>query len=148
MIMKQQNIVSTNLYILFHLFETMENNMKGGKNKMNQKIIGIIAGIFVAIIVLGAIGFVYAQQSGNKTNNSFVKGAGFVDTNNDGVCDNAASCPNHNANSTQGCQGNKQSGEKGKGFVDANNNGICDHMESGEVGQGNHDPANCPMRNK
>ena len=76
------------------------------------------------------------------------QGTGFVDLNNDGVCDNAGSCQNYNNNSTQGCHGNRQSGENGAGFVDANNNGICDRMESGEVGQGTHDPANCPMRNR
>ena len=89
---------------------------------MNQKIMGIIAGIIIAIAIIGAVGFVYAQQIANKGNNVITKGTGFVDTNNDGVCDNAQSgdCPYKN---------------QANGFVDANNDGVCDNA------------ANCPMHN-
>ncbi|OGJ22042.1 hypothetical protein A3K73_08515 [Candidatus Pacearchaeota archaeon RBG_13_36_9] len=87
--------------------------MKGGKI-MNQKIIGIIVGIFIALVVIGAIGFVYAQQSEVKTNTTLVKGTGFVDANNDCICDNAANCPMHSAegrcHQTSGCSMHKQGG--------------------------------------
>jgi len=89
---------------------------------MNQKIMGIIAGIFVALVVMGAIGFVYAQQTAADNSNVVAKGTSFVDADNDGVCDHAQSgdCPYKN---------------QANGFVDANNDGVCDNA------------ANCPMHN-
>jgi len=89
---------------------------------MNQKIMGIIAGIIITIAIIGTVGFVYAQQNTNKSNNVATKGTGFVDANNDGICDNMQSgnCPYKN---------------QANGFVDADNDGVCDNA------------ANCPMYN-
>ncbi|MDD5193918.1 MAG: hypothetical protein PHF67_05025, partial [Candidatus Nanoarchaeia archaeon] len=94
------------------------------KNNMNQKIIGIIAGIVIALAVIGAFGFVYAQETTNKSDKVIIKGTGFVDANNDGFCDNSQA-------------GNCQYKNQANGFVDADNDGLCDHMQSG----------NCPMHN-
>jgi hypothetical protein len=105
---------------------------------MNQKIIGIIVGVVIALVVIGALGFVYAQQTGNKTNNNPVKGTNFVDVDNDGVCDNAQSgtCPNKN---------------KGNGFVDENNDGVCDNAGNCPMHNSNKGCSGkeaCPMKNK
>ncbi len=35
---------------------------------MNQKVLGIIAGVFITLAVLGSLAFVYAQTSNQETN--------------------------------------------------------------------------------
>ena len=84
---------------------------------MDRKIIGIGIGAVLVISLVAIMGFALAQGSENK-----VAATGFVDADNDGVCDNAksGSCPYAN-----------QAG----GFVDADNDGVCDNA------------ANCPMHN-
>jgi len=55
------------------------------------------------------------------------QGAGFVDKDGDGICDNYA---------THGGKGGMGKGH-GAGFVDANNDGICDNAKAGKgMGQG------------
>ena len=84
---------------------------------MDRKIIGIGIGVALVISLVAIMGFALAQGSENK-----VAATGFVDADNDGVCDNAksGSCPYAN-----------QAG----GFVDADNNGVCNNA------------TNCPMHN-
>ena len=102
---------------------------------MNQKIMGIIAGVIITIAIIGAIGFVYAQQTAS---NVVAKGTSFVDADNDGVCDHAQSgdCPYKN---------------QANGFVDANNDGVCDNAANCPMHNSNggcHGSEGCPMRNK
>jgi hypothetical protein len=75
----------------------------------NRRIIGIVFGIFIVLIMFGIFGFVYAQQSENKTNNNPIKEMGFVDANNNGICDHMESgdCPMlHNQTCPMMKQGN------------------------------------------
>jgi hypothetical protein len=105
---------------------------------MNQKIMGIIAGIIIAIAIIGAAGFVYAQQITNKSNDVVTKATGFIDSDNDGVCDNAQS---------GSCSYRGQAG----GFVDADNDGVCDNAANCPMHNSNggcHGSEGCPMRNK
>jgi len=67
---------------------------------MDRKVVGIGIGAVLVISLLAIVGFALAQGSENK-----VAATGFVDADNDGVCDNAANCPMHNAN--EGCHGSE-----------------------------------------
>ena len=82
---------------------------------MDRKIAGIGIGAMLVIGLVAIMGFAFAQEP-----KAAITPTGFVDANNDGICDNAQSgnCPYAN-----------QTG----GFVDANNDGVCDNA------------ANCPM---
>jgi len=84
---------------------------------MDRKIMGIGIGAVLVIGLIATMGFAFAQASEKK-----VAATGFVDADNDGICDNAqsGSCPYAN-----------QTG----GFVDTDNDGVCDNA------------ANCPMYN-
>ena len=108
----------------------------------NQKITGIVVGIFIALVAFGVLGFVYAQQSEDKISNNPM---GFVDANNNGICDHMESgdCPMLNGGS---CPMNCPMMNK-FGFVDANNDGICDNMEFGNCPMMNNQ-ATCPMMSK
>jgi hypothetical protein len=79
---------------------------------MDRKIAGIGIGAALVIGLFTIIGLAFAQDTKTATT-----APGFVDVDNDGVCDNAANCPY-----------NEQAG----GFVDADNDGVCDNA------------ANCP----
>ncbi|MDD5193592.1 MAG: hypothetical protein PHF67_03325 [Candidatus Nanoarchaeia archaeon] len=74
---------------------------------MNQKVIGIISGIVLALVLIGALGFVYAQQS-EDTNTKQIRGTGFVDANNNGICDHIENgdCPRNNMEGR--CNGNTE----------------------------------------
>ena len=103
---------------------------------MDRKIIGIGAMLVIGMIAI--VGIAFAQ--GSKT----VPVTGVIGANNEGVCDNAGNCPYRghaggfvdsdgngvcdNAQSAN-CPYANQTG----GFVDANNDGVCDNI------------ANCPM---
>jgi len=89
----------------------------GGENDMDRKIIGIGVGTVLVIGLFTIMGFAFSQEP-----KAISTPTGFVDANNDRICDNAqsGSCPYAN-----------QTG----GFVDANNDGVCDNA------------ANCPMHN-
>jgi hypothetical protein len=96
---------------------------------MNQKILGIVTGICIALVVLGGLAFVNAQMSADRTSK-------YIDEDNNGVCDYAQSgnCPYQN-----------QSG----GFTDANGDGICDNMANCPMHQnkgGCHGSEGCPYR--
>ena len=86
---------------------------------MDRKLTGIIIGAVFVVSFAAIFGFANAQGSRNGVG---AAGVGFVDADNNGICDNAqsGSCPYAN-----------QTGS----FVDANNDGACDNA------------ANCPMRN-
>ena len=92
---------------------------------MNQKILGIVAGVFITLIVLGGFAFVNAQGAVDKTSKYTDKdndgvcdyaqsgecpykgqSAGFIDTDGDGVCDNMANCPMHQ--NKGGCHGSEE----------------------------------------
>ncbi len=63
------------------------------------------------------------KGQGNGQGNS-TQGANFVDTNNDGVCDN---------HSTEQGNGRRHgNGTQGANFVDANNDGVCDNHAAGQ----------------
>jgi len=96
---------------------------------MNQKILGIVTGICIALVVLGGLAFVNARMSADRTSK-------YIDEDNNGVCDYAQSgnCPYQN-----------QSG----GFTDANGDGICDNMANCPMHQnkgGCHASEGCPYR--
>jgi len=96
---------------------------------MDRKIIGIGIGAVLVISIVAIMGFAFAQDS--KT----VPATGFIDADNDGVCDNAksGSCPYAN-----------QAG----GFVDADNDGVCDNAANCPMHQnrgGCHGSEGCPM---
>jgi hypothetical protein len=82
----------------------------------------------VLVISLFAItGFAFAQ--GTET----APAAGFVDANNDGVCDNASDCPYR---------------EQAGGFADADSDGNCDNAANCPMHQnrgGCHGSEGCPM---
>ena len=101
---------------------------------MNQKILGIVAGVFITLIVLGGFAFVNAQGYVDKTSKYIdedsngicdyaqsgecpYKGqsAGFIDSNGDGVCDNMANCPMHQ--NKGGCHGPEGCAGHSAGFV-------------------------------
>ena len=84
---------------------------------MDRKIIGIGIGAVLVISLVAIMGFAFAQAP-----KSTVSATGFVDADNDGVCDNAKS-------------GNCQYANQAGGFVDADNDGVCDNA------------ANCPLHN-
>jgi hypothetical protein len=79
---------------------------------MDRKIIGIGIGAVLVISIIAMMGFAFAQDSKK------VPATGFIDDNDDGVCDNAGDCPYK---------------EQAGGFVDADGDGVCDNA------------ANCPM---
>ena len=81
---------------------------------MDRKIIGIGVGAMLVISLVAMMGFAFAQDT--KT----VPATGFVDANNDGICDNMQS-------------GNCPYRDQVGGFVDADGDGVCDNA------------ANCPM---
>jgi len=98
---------------------------------MNQKILGIVTGICIALVVLGGLAFVNAQMSADRTSK-------YIDEDNNGVCDYAQS---------ENCPYQNQSG----GFTDANGDGVCDNMANCPMHQnkgGCHGSEECPMRNK
>ena len=84
---------------------------------MDRKLMGIGIGAMFVIGLIAIMGFAFAQDS-----KAIGVTTGFIDVNNDGICENAqsGSCPYTN-----------QTGR----FVDANNDGVCDNA------------ANCPMYN-
>ena len=79
---------------------------------MNRKIAGIGIGAMLVISLVAIMGFAFAQDSTGTPPTT-----GFVDADNDGVCDNAGNCPYK---------------DQAGGFVDADGNGVCDNA------------ANCP----
>ena len=79
---------------------------------MDRKIAGIGIGVMLVIGLVTIIGFAFAQDT------ETAPATGFVDADNDGVCDHAGDCPYR---------------EQAGGFVDADNDGVCDNA------------ANCPM---
>jgi len=79
---------------------------------MDRKIIGIGMGAMLVISLVAIMGFAFAQNSETAPT------TGFIDADNDGICDNAGDCPYK---------------EQAGGFVDADSDGICDNA------------ANCPM---
>ena len=81
---------------------------------MDRKIIGIGIGAMLVISLFATMGFAFAQDSTTTPT------TGFVDANNDNICDNAGNCSYK---------------DQAGGFVDADGNGICDNA------------ANCPMHN-
>jgi len=78
---------------------------------MDRKIVGIGIGAMLVISLVAIMGFAFAQ------NTETAPATGFVDADNDGICDNAGSC---------------QYKEQAGGFVDADGDGVCDNA------------ANCP----
>ncbi len=69
---------------------------------------------------------------GNGNCNGTCKGVAFVDSNKDGVCDNAGTVKSAPQKGKRDGSGNGQGQGKGKGknFVDTNSNGICDTYEA------------------
>ena len=64
---------------------------------MDRKIAGIGIGVMLVIGLVTIIGFAFAQDT------ETAPATGFVDADNDGVCDNAANCPMHQ--NGRGCNG-------------------------------------------
>lgn len=60
------------------------------------------------------------------------QGAGYVDADNNGVCDNYGASQGGNGNGYG--NGNGQ----GAGYLDANNDGVCDNRGTGQGGNGGH----------
>lgn len=94
---------------------------------MDQKIAGIGIGAMLVIGMFAIMGFAFAQNSGTAQTK------GFIDADNDGVCDNAGDCPYK---------------EQAGGFADADGDNVCDnaancqkHMNRG----GCHGSEGCPM---
>jgi hypothetical protein len=94
---------------------------------MDRKIIGIGIGAVLVISIIAMMGFAFAQDS--KT----VPATGFIDANDDGVCDNAGDCPYK---------------EQAGGFADADGDGVCDNAANCPMHQnrgGCHGSGGCPM---
>ena len=117
---------------------------------MKKTIIGILTAS--AVLLIGtASAFAASSQTGR----------GFVDTNADGICDNAgtlccniaASCMSNNSDDTDSEEnishpryGKAAGPQTGKGFVDANADGVCDnagtlccHIAAGSVPNNRND---------
>ena len=78
---------------------------------MDRKIGKILIGVSIILILTTGLILAYGE------------GRGFVDADNDGICDNAADCPRYG---------------EGRGFVDADNDGICDNAaDCPRYGEGN-----------
>jgi hypothetical protein len=95
---------------------------------MDRKVIGMGIGAMLVISLAVVMGVVFAQEPKQVTT------TGFIDANNDGVCDNAQS-------------GNCPYGNQANGFVDANNDGICDNAANYPMHTGNggcHGTEGCP----
>ncbi len=93
---------------------------------MDRKIVGIGIGAILVIGLLTLTGFAFAQ--GTET----VPAAGFVDADEDGVCDNAGDCPYK---------------EQAGGFADADEDGVCDNAGDclrHQNGRGCHGAEGCP----
>lgn len=73
---------------------------------MDRKIAGIGIGAMLVIGLVAIMGFAFAQGAETAPT------TGFVDDDNDGICDNAGDCPYK---------------EQAGGFVDADGDGICDN---------------------
>ncbi len=93
---------------------------------MNEKIVGMSIGALLIVALFASIGVAFAQDSEGAPDSeteavsAAAPGAGYVDADDDGVCDNAGDCPY------------KESG----GFADADGDGVCDNSD------------NCQMRQK
>jgi len=72
---------------------------------MDRKIAGIGIGAVLVIGLFAIMGFAFAQNAQMATR------AGFIDADNDGVCDHAGDCPYK---------------EQAGGFEDADGDGVCD----------------------
>jgi hypothetical protein len=83
---------------------------------MHRKIMGIGIGAILTLSLLVIIGIAFAQESGTTPS------TGFVDTDGDGVCDNAGSCPYK---------------DESAGFVDTDGDGVCDNAGSCQMRQVN-----------
>ena len=79
---------------------------------MERKIIGMGIGAMLVIGLFTIMGLAFAQDS------ETVPATGFIDADNDGVCDNAGDYPYR---------------DQAGGFADADGDGVCDNA------------ANCPM---
>lgn len=97
------------------------------------------AQIFLTGLVLVALTtFASAQNPrggngrGNGICNGTGKGVAFVDSNNDGVCDNYGTGKSRAQRGKRDGSGNGLGQGKGKGrnFVDADKNGVCDTYEA------------------
>jgi len=94
---------------------------------MDRKIIGIGIGAVLVIGLIAIMGFAFALDS--KT----IPATGFIDADNNGVCDNAGSC---------------QYANQAGGFVVADNNGVCDNATNCPMYNANggcHGSEGCPM---
>jgi hypothetical protein len=100
-------------------------NNKRGKNMRKE----IYYGLSV-ILVLAAIGTAAAIENGSGAAATNIRGhgAGFVDVNGDGICDNLVDSDGDGINDNRPMH---RGARMGSGFVDANGDGICDHMGSG-----------------
>ncbi|MGN0499888.1 MAG: hypothetical protein ACI4HK_01940, partial [Ruminococcus sp.] len=90
---------------------------------MKRILITLISAAMVTAIAAGStLGF---SAKENKNGNS----VGYVDADNDGICDNRSSGKGFIDADNDGICDNRNSG---KGFVDADNDGICDNRNSGK----------------
>lgn len=86
----------------------------------------------LAIVALTTFASAQNPQGGrgNGNCNGTGKGATFVDSNKDGICDNQGAGKSGAQKGKRDGTGNGQGKGKGKNFVDANQNGICDTYEA------------------
>lgn len=93
----------------------------------------LVSGIIVSALVIstGTVGAFAAYHGRQNQTNKINKTTNFVDTNNDGICDNQGAGGNGlyfvDANGDGICD-NQGTGGNGSYFVDANGDGICDNQ--------------------
>jgi len=117
--------------------------------------------LFSALAVVLSVGIVFAQEQDKKEKAvTTQQGPAFVDSDNNGICDNfeKGTPGNPNANGKQRLFDGSGRGRGmgygmrfgrggGRNFVDANKNGVCDHYESGTAGQGRGPGRGTGLRN-
>lgn len=92
----------------------------------------------LAIVALTTFASAQNPRGGNGRGNGICngtgKGAAFVDSNNDGVCDNYGTGKSARQRGKRDGSGNGQGQGQGKGkgrnFVDTDKNGVCDTYEA------------------
>ena len=88
--------------------------------------------IFTGLALVAITAFASAQCQGNGAGkcDGKCKGANFVDTNKNGICDNYENRTDSVSGNKLKCKGQGHKQGKGKNFVDANKNGVCDNYEN------------------
>jgi hypothetical protein len=97
--------------------------------KMSKKALLIVVLVAALMVLIVPLAVEAAGPRGQGT-----PGAGFVDENGDGICDN---CPHAGYGHHYGFVDADGDGVNDN-FVDEDGDGICDHLEAGGLGMGRH----------